>query len=399
MMRSRKSNLPALIARAIIFVAAFSFSVCFSFKQNRAEEKCATVFCRVPCPFQFSLFKKKLVFFLSCAEIFVFGFLLLPLLLLSSLPLSKRPKEKKYRPKKPARFDRTKRCPRTTTRGKKRLLCCKLSSHSAGVFFLLLSSARVYSSLYAREREREREREKEWRRGGVERGKFLQKICSFPSPKLQSPPPKEKGRKKRRDLKISFHLKSAKKRDTMVLCLPSTSGRAKISCRDTVSSSSNSLRNRSRRATKPLVLKQPSASLQSKTTRGNTQTFMKTSTSASSHFFFMSGKVNKRDAIKTAFSASASGFFSAANNEVNNVKKLDQSVSLYEKLERENSNVRREIVIAFRLRNKARTERTIGNVERPSDGEFMRRSYVYYPRMWIRERVFGDIYGVKARAR
>ena len=48
----------------------------------------------------------------------------------------------------------------------------------------------------------------------------------------------------------------------------------------------------------------------------------------------MSGKVNKRDAIKTAFSASASGFFSAANNEVNNVKKLDQSVSLYEKLER-----------------------------------------------------------------
>ena len=121
----------------------------------------------------------------------------------------------------------------------------------------------------------------------------------------------------------------------MVLCLPSTSGRAKISCRDTVSSSSNSLRNRSRRATKPLVLKQPSASLQSKTTRGNTQTFMKNSTSASSHFFFMSGKVNKRDAIKTAFSASASGFFSAANNEVNNVKKLDQSVSLYEKLERE----------------------------------------------------------------
>ena len=189
-----------------------------------------------------------------------------------------------------------------------------------------------------RERERERERErKEWRRGGVERGKFhfLQKICSFPSPKLQSPPLQRKKEEKEKRFKISFHLKSAKKRDTMVLCLPSTSGRAKISCRDTVSSSSNSLRNRSRRATKPLVLKQPSASLQSKTTRGNTQTFMKTSTSASSHFFFMSGKVNKRDAIKTAFSASASGFFSAANNEVNNVKKLDQSVSLYEKLERE----------------------------------------------------------------
>ncbi len=192
----------------------------------------------------------------------------------------------------------------------------------------------MYSSLYARERERERER-KEWRRGGVERGKFLQKICSFPSPKLQSPPLQRKKEEKEKRFKISFHLKSAKKRDTMVLCLPSTSGRAKISCRDTVSSSSNSLRNRSRRATKPLVLKQPSASLQSKTTRGNTQTFMKTSTSASSHFFFMSGKVNKRDAIKTAFSASASGFFSAANNEVNNVKKLDQSVSLYEKLERE----------------------------------------------------------------
>ncbi|CAL6413430.1 unnamed protein product [Bathycoccus prasinos] len=50
----------------------------------------------------------------------------------------------------------------------------------------------------------------------------------------------------------------------------------------------------------------------------------------------MGSKSKKReDGIKTSFSASASGFFSAANNEVNNVKKLDQSVSLYEKLERE----------------------------------------------------------------
>ena len=60
-MRSRKSNLPARIARAIIFVAAFFFSVCFSFKQNRAEEKCATFFA-VSRVLSSSSFKKKIGF-------------------------------------------------------------------------------------------------------------------------------------------------------------------------------------------------------------------------------------------------------------------------------------------------------------------------------------------------
>jgi hypothetical protein len=66
--------------------------------------------------------------------------------------------------------------------------------------------------------------------------------------------------------------------------------------------------------------------------------FLSRSSSSSSSRSFHSkwgAKLSKRDAIKVSFSASASGFFSAANNEVNNVKKLDQSVSLYEKLERE----------------------------------------------------------------
>ena len=113
------------------------------------------------------------------------------------------------------------------------------------------------------------------RRGGVERGKFhfLQKICSFPLQSSKSPPRREKEEKEKRKSKISFIQRAQKKRDTMVLCLPSTSGRAKISCRDTVSSSSKSLRNRSRRATKPLVLKQPSASLQSKDDQGKHANF------------------------------------------------------------------------------------------------------------------------------
>ncbi len=246
--------------------------------------------------------------------------------------LSKRPERKKNISLEEARAFRSHEAVSSHHHARQKALCCKLSSHSAGVFFLLLSSARVYSSLYA---ERERKEWSETRRSRARKILLSSKNLLFSLSKAPSPPLEGKKEEKEKRFKISFHSKSAKKRDTMVLCLPSTSGRAKISCRDTVSSSSNSLRNRSRRATKPLVLKQPSASLQSKTTRGNTQTFMKTSTSASSHLFFMSGKVNKRDAIKTAFSASASGFFSAANNEVNNVKKLDQSVSLYEKLERE----------------------------------------------------------------
>ena len=335
MMRSRKSNLPARIARAIIFVAAFSFSVCFSFKQNRAEEKCATFFAESRV-LSSSLFLKKNWFFSSLVPKF------LSLASSSSPSSSCRPflsrkdqKEKKISPEE-ARAFRSHEAVSSHHHARQKALASlqTLLAFGGSVLPFVIVCARVLVVICEREREREKRVE---RRGGVERGKFhfLQKICSFPSPKLQSPPLQRKKEEKEKRFKISFHLKSAKKRDTMVLCLPSTSGRAKISCRDTVSSSSNSLRNRSRRATKPLVLKQPSASLQSKTTRGNTQTFMKTSTSASSHFFFMSGKVNKRDAIKTAFSASASGFFSAANNEVNNVKKLDQSVSLYEKLERE----------------------------------------------------------------
>ncbi len=161
------------------------------------------VFCKVPCPFVLSLLKKKILFssllpkFLSLA---------------SSAPrrrrrrrplLSKRPERKKNISLEEARAFRSHEAVSSHHHARQKALCCKLSSYSAGVFFLLLSSARVYSSLYA-EREREREREKSGvRRGGVERGKFhfLQKICSFPSPKLQVPPSKGKRKKKRRDSK------------------------------------------------------------------------------------------------------------------------------------------------------------------------------------------------------
>jgi hypothetical protein len=58
------------------------------------------------------------------------------------------------------------------------------------------------------------------------------------------------------------------------------------------------------------------------------------SSKSSSSSFVRKSNERKRY-LSTNFSASASGFFSAANNEVNNVKKLDQSIKLYEKLERE----------------------------------------------------------------
>ena len=211
-MRSRKSNLPARIARAIIFVAAFSFSVCFSFKQNRAEEKCATFFAESRV-LSSSLFLKKNWFFSSlvCRNFCLWLPPPPPPPLVVPSSLEKTRKKKKYRPKKPARFDRTKRCPRTTTRGKKRLLCCKLSSHSAGVFFLLLSSARVYSSLYAREREREREKSGETRRSRARKISLSSKNLLFSLSKApKSPPPKEKGRK-REEIQNKFSFKERKK--------------------------------------------------------------------------------------------------------------------------------------------------------------------------------------------
>ena len=135
-----------------------------------------------------------------------------------------------------------------------------------GVFFLLLSSARMYSS-YVRERERERERERvETRRSRAR--KISSKNLLFSLSKLKVPPPKEKGRK--RGILKWFSSQERKERcDGAVLTI--NQRQSEMSCRDTVSSSSNSLRNRSRRATKPLVLKQPSASLQSRATGGNTK--------------------------------------------------------------------------------------------------------------------------------
>jgi hypothetical protein len=132
-----------------------------------------------------------------------------------------------------------------------------------------------------------------------------------------------------------------------MLSLPSTSGRANASSfRDDAYSSLR--RKSSRGRTKAFA-----SSKLTSAKRGGTQTTF-ASTSADPSVVFLSrssssssssssrsfhskwgAKLSKRDAIKVSFSASASGFFSAANNEVNNVKKLDQSVSLYEKLERE----------------------------------------------------------------
>ena len=143
-------------------------------------------------------FKKKNSLLFSFAEIFVFGFVGPSSSSSSSPPLEKARKKKNISLEE-ARAFRSHEAVSSHHHARQKALCCKLSSHSAGVFFLLLSSARVYSSLYA-----EREREKSGvRRGGVERGKFhfLQKICSFPSPKLQVPPSKGKRKKKRRDSK------------------------------------------------------------------------------------------------------------------------------------------------------------------------------------------------------
>ena len=170
------------------------------------------VFCRVPCPFQFSLFKKKLVFFLSCAEIFVLGFLLLPLLLLSSLPLSKRPERKKNIARRSPRVSIARSGVLAPPRAAKSACFAANSPRIRRECSSFCYRLRACTRRYMREREREREKRVE-RRGGVERGKFhfLQKICSFPSPKLQvPPPPKEKGRK-REEIQNKFSFKERKK--------------------------------------------------------------------------------------------------------------------------------------------------------------------------------------------
>ena len=198
MMRSRKSNLPARIARAIIFVAAFSFSVCFSFKQNRAEEKCATFFAESRV-LSSSLFLKKNWFFSSLVPKF------LSLASSSSPSSSCRPflsrkdqKEKKISPEE-ARAFRSHEAVSSHHHARQKALALlqTLLAFGGSVLPFVIVCARVLVVICEREKRVER-------RGGVERGKFhfLQKICSFPSPKLQVPPPsKGKRKKKRRDSK------------------------------------------------------------------------------------------------------------------------------------------------------------------------------------------------------
>jgi len=132
-----------------------------------------------------------------------------------------------------------------------------------------------------------------------------------------------------------------------MLCLPSTSGRPNVLSlsrgnNNVYSSFSSSLRkSRGREGIKASSTSSKSSSAKMRGTQKTSFTSSSSSSlSSSSRKSFNtsmgSSKSKKReDGIKTSFSASASGFFSAANNEVNNVKKLDQSVSLYEKLERE----------------------------------------------------------------
>ena len=200
MMRSRKSNLPALIARAIIFVAAFSFSVCFSFKQNRAEEKCATFFAESRV-LSSSLFLKKNWFFSSLVPKFLS-------LASSSSPssscrpfLSRKDQKKKISPEE-ARAFRSHEAVSSHHHARQKALALlqTLLAFGGSVLPFVIVCARVLVVICERERERERER-KSGDEEGVERGKFLQKICSFPSPKLQSPPSKGKRKKKRRDSK------------------------------------------------------------------------------------------------------------------------------------------------------------------------------------------------------
>ena len=157
-------------------------------------------------------------------------------------------------------------------------------------------------------------------------------------------------KKAQREKKDSKHLSPHKIIYSIyaMLCLPSTSGRPNVLSLSrgnnnvVYSSFSSSLRkSRGREGIKASSASSKSSSARMRGTQKTFFTSSSSSLSSSSRKSFDtsmmgSSKSKKReDGIKTSFSASASGFFSAANNEVNNVKKLDQSVSLYEKLERE----------------------------------------------------------------
>ena len=161
------------------------------------------VFCRVPCPFQFSLFKKKLVFFLSCAEIFVFGFLLLPLLLLSSLPLSKRPERKKNIARRSPRVSIARSGVLAPPRAAKSACFAANSPRIRRECSSFCYRLRACTRRYMREREREREREKsgDEEESSEENFTFFKKFALFPLQSSKVPPSKGKRKKKRRDSK------------------------------------------------------------------------------------------------------------------------------------------------------------------------------------------------------
>ena len=192
MMRSRKSNLPALIARAIIFVAAFSFSVCFSFKQNRAEEKCATFFAESRV-LSSSLFLKKNWFFSSLVPKF------LSLASSSSPSSSCRPflsrkdqKEKKISPEE-ARAFRSHEAVSSHHHARQKALALlqTLLAFGGSVLPFVIVCARVLVVICERERERERER-KEWRdeeESSEENFTFFKKFALFPLQNPKTPKP------------------------------------------------------------------------------------------------------------------------------------------------------------------------------------------------------------------
>ena len=191
------------LCRRILLLGLF-----FIQTEPRGRKVC-DVFCRVPCPFQFSLFKKKLVFFLSCAEIFVFGFLLLPLLLLSSLPLSKRPERKKNIARRSPRVSIARSGVLAPPRAAKSACFAANSPRIRRECSSFCYRLRACTRRYMREREREREKRVETRRSRAR--KISSKNLLFSLSKApKSPPPKEKGRK-REEIQNKFSFKERKK--------------------------------------------------------------------------------------------------------------------------------------------------------------------------------------------
>ncbi len=189
------------LCRRILLLGLF-----FIQTEPRGRKVC-DVFCRVPCPFQFSLFKKKLVFLLSCAEIFVFGFLLL--LLLSPSSLEKTRKKKKISPEE-ARAFRSHEAVSSHHHARQKALASlqTLLAFGGSVLPFVIVCARVLVVICEREREREKSGETRSRARKISLSSKNLLFSLSKAPK--SPPPKEKGRK-REEIQNKFSFKERKK--------------------------------------------------------------------------------------------------------------------------------------------------------------------------------------------